>query len=115
MRTAVIVALIGANLVAILASNVGLKLSATAGTWRVFLAWQIFGNLTGFLGVLCFTALLRLVPMNVGFGITAGLGYVLVQVVGARVFFRETVLPLQWLGAALVVVGVGLIAFGSKG
>ena len=114
MKNLYILVLIVANLAAILASNVGLKLSAAAGNWRGFLAWQVFGNLTGFLGVLSFTALMRFVSMNVGFGITAGLGFVLVQVIGARLFFHETIFPLQWLGTALVVLGITLIAFGGK-
>ena len=113
MKSVLTVMLVLVNLAAILSSNVGLKLSAAAPGWRGFLAWQVFGNLTGFLGVLSFTALMRFVPLNVGFGITAGLGFVLVQVVGARVFFQESISSLQWLGSGLVVVGVGLIAFGQ--
>jgi multidrug transporter EmrE-like cation transporter len=103
------------NLAAILTSNVGLKLSANAGNLRSFLVWQVFGNLTGFVGVLSFTALLRYVPLNVGFGVTGGLGFVLVQVVGARLLLREPIFPLQWLGTGLVVLGITLIAFGGKG
>ncbi len=105
---------IAGNLAAILASNVGIRLSAWAPNWRGFLAWQIFGNLTGFVGVLCFTALMRYVPLNVGLGVTAGLGFVLVQVVGARFYFHEPISTAQWLGTSLVALGIILIAFGSK-
>lgn len=115
MRNLYVAAFVAGCLVAAVSSNVSLKLSAGAATWRTFLTWQVLGNLAGFLGVLCLTGLLRLVPLHVGYGITAGLTYVLVQVVGARLFFGEAILPLQWLGTALVVVGVGLIAFGGKG
>ena len=115
MRNLVSIALVAANLAAILSSNVALKLSAGANNVRSFLIWQVVGNLTGFLGVLAGTALLRRVPLSVGFGISAGLGFVLVQVVGARCFFRETIFPLQWAGSGLVVLGIILIALGTKG
>ncbi len=114
MKTVWVATLVVANLAAILTSNIGLKLSAWAPDWRGFLAWQVFGNLTGFLGVLAFTALMRLVPLNVGFGVTAGLGFVLVQVVGAHLFFHEPITPLQWLGVGAVTVGIALIASGIK-
>jgi multidrug transporter EmrE-like cation transporter len=100
------------NLVGILTSNVALKLSAQATHWSAFLRWQILGNLCGFLGVLCFTGLVRLVPLSVGYGVTAGLGFVLVQVVAARLFFGEDISSLQWLGVTLVAVGIALIAAG---
>ncbi len=114
MKNVYCAAFIVANLAAILTSNVALKLSAGANNLRTFLIWQVVGNLTGFLGVLAGTALLRLVPLNVGFGITAGLGFVLVQVVGARWYLHEPILPLQWIGSAVVVLGVILIALGTK-
>jgi multidrug transporter EmrE-like cation transporter len=114
MKNLLIVVLVLANLTAILTSNVGLRLSAVATNWRGFLAWQIFGNLAGFVGVLAFTGLMRYVPLSVGFGITGGLGFVAVQVLGARLFFHEPIRPVQWLGSALVIVGIALIASSAK-
>lgn len=114
MKTPWVVVLIVANLASVLTSNIGLKLSAWALDWHGVLAWQIFGNLTGFLGVLAFTALMRFVPLNVGYGITAGIGFILVQVVGAHLFFHEPITPLQWLGVAAVTLGIALIASGIK-
>lgn len=114
MKTAWVVALVVVNLASVLSSNVALKLSAWAPDWRGFLSWQVLGNLTGFVGVLAFTALMRVVPLNVGYGITAGLGFVLVQVVGAHLFFHEPVSPAQWLGVAAIAVGIALIASGIK-
>jgi len=102
------------NLAAIVVSNIGLKLSAWAPDWRGFLGWQVFGNLTGFVGVLCFTGLMRHVPLNIGYGVTAGLGFVLVQVVGARLYFHEPISSLQWLGTSLVALGILCIALGAK-
>ncbi len=114
MRTVWVVALAAANLAAVVASNVGLKLSAWAPDWRGFLGWQVVGNLTGFLGVLAFTALLRFVPLRVASGLTAGLGFVLVQVVGAQLIFHEPVTPAQWVGVTAVTLGIALIATGIK-
>jgi len=114
MKTLWVVALVAVNLASVLSSNIALKLSAWAPDWRGFLSWQVFGNLAGFLGVLAFTALMRIVPLNVGYGITAGLGFVLVQVVGAHLFFHEPITPVQGLGVAAVTLGIALIASGIK-
>jgi len=114
MKIIWVITLIAVNLAAVLTSNIALRLSAWAPTWRALLAWQIFGNLTGFLGVLSFTALMRFVPLYVGYGVTAGLGFVLVQVIGARLYFHEPIARLQWLGVAAVALGISLIALGGK-
>ena len=114
MRSSLAVAFVIGNLAGILSSNVLLKLSAQARDVRSFLGYQIAGNLTGFLGVLCFTGLMRYVPLRLGYGLTAGLGFILVQVVGARMFVPETISPPQWLGVALAVLGISLIGFGKQ-
>ncbi|RME80040.1 MAG: hypothetical protein D6775_17105 [Caldilineae bacterium] len=90
-------------------ANSSFRLSATSSSWRGFLAWQVAGNLAGFLSVLALTGLLRLVPLHVAYPITAGLTVVGVQVVAARWFFGEVISPSQWLGAMCVVVGIVLI------
>jgi len=114
MKTPWVVALVVVNLASVLSSNIALKLSAWAPDWRGLLGWQIVGNLVGFVGVLAFTGLMRFVPLNVGYGITAGLGFVLVQVVAAHLFFHEPISPVQWVGVAAVTVGIALIASGIK-
>ncbi len=114
MRTVWVVALVVTNLAGVVASNIGIRLSAWAPDWRGLVAWQAVGHLSGFVAVLAFTALLRFVPLNVGHGLTAGLGFVLVQVVAARVVFHEPATPLQWFGVAAVALGIALIASGIK-
>ncbi|HDN80944.1 MAG: hypothetical protein DRI61_05445 [Chloroflexi bacterium] len=101
-------------LACVVISNIGLKLSAASANWRGFLAWQAVGNLTGFMGVLAFTLLLKLIPLHLAYGITAGFGFVLVQVVAARLFFHERITPVQWAGVALVSLGILLIASGRR-
>ncbi len=114
MKSPWIIPLVVANLAGIVASNVCFRLSIAGGNLRAFLAWQLFGNLAGFGSVIAFTVLMRFVPLSIGYAVTAGLGFVLVQVVGARLLFREPIMPLQWLGSAVVVLGVALISFGGK-
>jgi len=94
----------------VVTSNIGLKLSAASGNWRGFLAWQAVGNLTGFMGVLAFTLLLKFIPLHIAYAITAGFGFVLVQVVAAHLFFHERITPSQWAGVALVALGIILIS-----
>lgn len=91
-------------------ANVGFKLSAASHIWKTFLLWQVAGNLAGFAGVLAFTGLLRLVPLHIAYPITQGLSVIAVQVLVARLLFRETVGMLQWVGTALVIAGIVLIS-----
>ena len=99
---------LGYTLLNVLA-NIGIKLSSTSKGWRDFLLWQIAGNLTGFLGVLTFTALLRLVPLHMAYPVTQGLAMIGVQVIAALLLFREAIEPQQWAGTALVIAGIVLI------
>ena len=91
-------------------ASVGFKLSSASSGWRGFLLWQIAGNLAGFAGVLALTGLLRLIPLHVAYPVTQGLALIGVQVVAARLLFREAIQPLQWVGTGLVVAGIVLIS-----
>ncbi len=98
----------------VVTSNVGFKLSAGSQTWRGFLAWQVVGNLAGFLGVIAFTLLLKFIPLYLAYGIFMGLGFVAVQVLAARLLFKEQIRPIQWIGVTLILLGIFLIALGRK-
>jgi multidrug transporter EmrE-like cation transporter len=74
------------------------------------LAWQVLGNLAGFITVLTLTGLLHYLSLHVVFPITAGLAVVGVQVVAARMLFGEPITQAQWLGTLLVVAGIALIS-----
>jgi multidrug transporter EmrE-like cation transporter len=91
-------------------ANASFKMSAINFNWRGFLAWQVVGNLAGFITVLMLTGLLRLVPLHVAYPVTAGLAVVGVQVVAARWLFGETISSGQWLGTLLVITGIVLIS-----
>jgi multidrug transporter EmrE-like cation transporter len=110
MKTLTIAGLILTNIFFIVVSNVALKWSAASHGLRDFLWWQVVGNVAGFLGVLAFTFLLRLVPLYLAYAFTAGLGFVSVQVIGARLIFGEAITANQWLGIAFIASGVILVS-----
>ena len=103
-------ALVGGNLLFNIVANASFKLSAASSSWRGFLAWQLVGNLAGFITVLTLTGLLRYIPLHVAYPVTAGLAVIGVQMAAAGLFFREPISPVQWLGTLLVVAGIVLIS-----
>ncbi len=101
--------LIIVNLFFNIVANSGFKYSAVSKDWQHFLAWQVVGNLAGFLTALTLTGLLRFIPLHVAFPLTTGLAVIGVQVVSARLLFNEAVSPAQWAGTALIIAGISLI------
>ena len=63
--------LVAGNLLFNIIANASFKMSAINFNWRGFLAWQVVGNLAGFITVLMLTGLLRLVPLHVAYPVTA--------------------------------------------
>lgn len=49
-----------------------------------------------------------------GYGLNAGLGLILAELVGARWILREEITPTQWVGVVLAALGVSLIAWGRR-
>lgn len=113
MRTITIGGLTLANLAFTVVSNSGLKLSATSPGWQRFVGWQIVGNLSGFLGVLAFTFLLRFTSLHLAYTLTAGLGFLCVQIIAARLIFQEPISTAQWLGTVLIAAGIVIISWGK--
>lgn len=97
------------NVLATVAANALLKLSAEAASLWPFLLFQVAGNLLGLLGVLAYTGLIRKMPMHVAFPLTRGLCVLGVQLGAAALFFREPVTPRHLAGAALVTAGIVLV------
>ncbi|MGC8780949.1 MAG: SMR family transporter [Anaerolineae bacterium] len=104
--------LLGGNLLFNIIANASFKLSATSAEWRSFLAWQVIGNLAGFITVLTLTGLLRYLPLHVAYPVTAGLAVIGVQVVAARWLFGEAISSGQWLGTLFVIIGIVLVSRG---
>jgi multidrug transporter EmrE-like cation transporter len=90
-------------------ANTSFKFSVTNPSWRSFLAWQVIGNLAGFLSVLTLTGAMRFIPLHIAYPVSAGLSVIGVQVLGSRLILHEAISPQQWFGSALVVVGIALI------
>ncbi|HVO38318.1 MAG TPA: hypothetical protein VMV03_04740 [Spirochaetia bacterium] len=98
------------NFVANTGAHVCLKLSASGRGVRSFLAWQVLGNLGGFLGVLAFTALLRGMSLHVAYPLTEGLTAIGVQIVGGVIVFRERISAAAWAGTGLILAGIVLFS-----
>jgi multidrug transporter EmrE-like cation transporter len=109
-NSAVVLALVGANLIFNILANASFKVSALSSNWRGFLTWQVIGNLAGFITVLTLTGLLRFIPLHIAFTVTTGLAVLGVQVVASALFFHEQVTSGQWLGTLLVILGIVLVS-----
>ena len=115
MRTLAITGLILTSIFFIVVSNVAFKWSDASHGPRGFLRWQVVGNVAGFLSVVTFTLLLRLIPLYLAYAFTAGLGFVAVQFFGAHLVCSEVITSSQWLGITLIAVGVVVVSLGGKG
>lgn len=90
-------------------ANASFKVAAQSPGWRGFLTWQVIGNLAGFITVLTLTGLLRYIPLGVAFPVTTGLAVIGVQVAAAALIFHEPISSIQWLGTAIIIVGILLV------
>ncbi len=102
-----------ANLFFNVLANSSFKMSAGSSTLRGFIAWQVVGNLAGFITVLTLTGMLRYLPLHVAYPVTTGLAIIGVTLVSGRLFFGETVNASDWLGASLVVLGIFFLTRGE--
>ncbi len=91
-------------------AHVCLKLSAARKGLRLFVAWQVAGNLASFLGVLAYTALLRGISLHVAYPLTEGLTAVGVQLVGGMLVLRERISAAAWVGTGLILSGIVLFS-----
>ena len=108
MRT---VLLLLADVCANTGAHVCLKLSAARRGVKIFLLWQVVGNLAGFIGVLAYTALMRGgISLHVAYPLTEGLTAVGVQLVGGLIVFRERISPVMWAGTGLILSGIVLFS-----
>ncbi len=88
--------------------------SAHAERFRTFLFWQVIGGIFG-LGVqLSFAGLVRFWSLTAANVIGIGVAFVSAQVFAAYLLFNESFQAPQWLGTALVFVGLVLVAAGHR-
>jgi len=83
-----------------------------AGSWfgvSALASWWVWpGMLIQILGMGCYAAVLRKLPLYIAFSFMSIL-HVLIPV-GSLVFFHEQISPRRWSGIALVLAGIWIIA-----
>ncbi len=107
-----LLALVIVNMAFNVIANASFKFSAGSATAFLFIAWQVIGNLAGFITVITLTGLLKNVPLSIAFPLTSGLAVIGVQVLGAVFLFHETISLEKWVGTLLIIFGI--IFIGGK-
>ena len=91
------------------AANIFLKYSAIASSTIGFLVFQIAGNLSGFVGILAYTGLMRTTPLHIAFPVTQGVAILGIQLIGSLLVFREAYSVTQVIGTVCVAIGIVLV------
>jgi multidrug transporter EmrE-like cation transporter len=105
-----LVGIVAGNMAFNILANVCFKYSTTSANVPQFVAWQVVGNLAGFITVITLTWLLKYIPLHVAFPLTTGLAVIGVYVIGRMLFFKEPISNTQWLGTLVIIVGIVLIS-----
>ena len=108
-NVAILFALVMSNMLFNILANASFKLSAGSATVVSFIAWQVIGNLAGFITVITLTAMLKAIPLSIAFPLTSGLAVIGVQVLGAYFLFHEPISLAKWAGTLLITFGIILI------
>lgn len=106
----IVALLLAANMAANTAAHVMFKRSAAGQGAGKFLLWQAVGNLASFGGLVCYTLLLKRMPLHTAYPVTEGLTAVGVLLVGSLLVYKEKIRPLAWAGACLVLAGIVLFS-----
>lgn len=92
--------------------------SMAEGLWPVLAA--LITNWVLILGLVCFatnvmfyTYALKELPISIAYPIMVTLGFAIIVVV-AGIYLKERPTALQWVGVALILVGVWLVAWDAK-
>ena len=112
MKTIGIAGLILLNVLLHGVANLSFKFSALSSQLRGLVTWQVVGNVSGFIGVLVLTYVMRCLPLSQALAYSWGLGFIATEVVGAYLVLRETITAVQWLGVALISGGLVLVSMG---
>jgi drug/metabolite transporter (DMT)-like permease len=99
--------------------NQALNVGATTGfalsgnTVQRFVFWQIIGSVFGLGTQISFAGLVRFSSLEFANAIGIGLAFVSAQIFSAYIFFHIPFNGWQWLGTALVFIGILCIALGK--
>jgi len=113
LKIALMVGVGAVAIAALAASQIGFKYASGAQGVKATILWFAVAGVAGTVSMIFYTLLLRYVPLHVGYAVLFGLGFVVVQVVAAKFILKEPVSLIQWIGGALMVAGIALIAFGG--
>ncbi|MGA2480398.1 MAG: hypothetical protein ABSG63_16735 [Spirochaetia bacterium] len=102
--------LLAADMAANTGAHICLKLSAAGRGVKLFLFWQVIGNLSGFVGVLAYTFLLRTMSLHAAYPLTEGLTAIGVQFVGSMAVMKERITTMAWVGTGLILCGIVLFS-----
>lgn len=94
------------------AATIGFARSGLAGSAAAFVGWQIVGSLFGLGTQVTFAGMVRFFSLKFANSVGIGLAFVSAQIFSAYVFFHEPFSAVQWLGTALVFLGILFIALG---
>lgn len=95
------------------AGQIGFKQASNAQNIKWAVIWFLGGGAVGTVAMILYVILLRFVPVYVAYAVNYGLGLVLVQLVISKFIFKEPVTPLQWIGGAVVVIGIVMLSLGG--
>ncbi len=87
-------------------------LSGKAEAASGFVFWQIAGGLFGLGLQITFAGMVRFFSVQFANSVGIGLSFLTAQIIVAYLFFHEPFSAIQWVGSALVLVGILLIAAG---
>ena len=94
-------------------ATTGFALSGNSNTTQRFVFWQLIGSVFGFGTQISFAGLVHFSSLEFANSIGIGLAFVSAQIFSAYVFFHIPFTPWQWLGTALVLIGIIFIAVGK--
>lgn len=94
-------------------ATTGFALSGNSNTAQHLVFWQLIGSVFGFGTQISFAGLVRFSSLKFANAIGIGLAFASVQIFSTYVFFHIPFTGWQWLGTALVFIGIMLIALGK--
>lgn len=95
------------------AGQIGFKQASNAQNLKWAAVWFLGGGAVGTIAMILYVVLLRYIPVYMAYAINYGLGLVLVQLVISKFIFKEPVTVLQWIGGAVVVIGIAMLSLGA--
>jgi len=94
-------------------SHYAFKMSVSRAGVKNLLYYQFVGNFAGFLAVICYTIMLKFLPLYLAFAIATGLGQLFLYTLVSRVVLKEVFGIYQVIGIVLILAGILLVSRSS--